>query len=186
MNNNSKLEKPIPPTMGLAVVADLWLWGALFLFIPNYFGLISGWQYLFIILGYIALIISFGGALTELGKLWKSEGLGYWRVSLVFLIPSISLYFSVEFQRITGAMASVAKVGAIILMMIGGPLFFHGIPYLFWKNNAEVQEGQPDTSRNEVTNKDSRKITLEVMANIVVALLALATAVVTLVEKIAP
>ncbi len=187
MKNNAKPKKPSPSTMGLAVVADLWLWGAIFLYTPNYFGITSGWQYLITILGYIALIISFAGALTELGKLWKSEGLGYWGASLVFLIPSISLYFAVKFQRITGTMANVAKIGAIILMMIGGPLFFHGIPYLFWKKDTEGQEiTQSTTFMDKVSNKESRKFNLEAMANIIVALLALATAIVTLVEKIAP
>lgn len=186
MNNSVKPKKPSPPTIGLAVVADLWLWGAIFLFIPNYFGIISGWQYLFTILGYIALIISFAGALTELGKLWKSEGLGYWGASLVFLIPSVSLYFAVEYQRIIGSMVLVAKIGAILLMIIGGPLFFHGIPYFFWKKDTGAQEAEPPNSKNTIVKKDSRKINLEAMANIIVALLALATAVVTLVEKIAP
>lgn len=187
MKSNTKPKKPSPPTIGLAVVADLWLWGAIFLYIPNYFNITSGWKYLFETLGYFALIISFAGALSELGKLWKSEGLGYWGASLVFLFPSISLYFAVEFQRITGIMANVAKIGAIILMMIGGPCFFHGIPYLFWKKGAEGQEvAQSLIPKDKVSNKESRKFNLEAMANIIVALLALATAIVTLVEKIIP
>lgn len=181
-----KPKKPSPPTIGLAVVADLWLWGALFLFIPNYFGIFSGWQYLFIIPGFIFLIISFAGALTELGKLWKSEGLGYWGASLVFLIPSIALYFAVKFQRITGDMVLVAKIGAILLLTIGGPFFFHGIPYFFWKKDTEVQETESTTSTHMNVNKEVRKSNLKAIANIIVALLALATAAINLVDKIMP
>lgn len=186
MKRNVKPKKPSPPTIGLAVVADLWLWGALFLYIPNYLGIYSGWQYFFIILGYVFLIISFAGALTELGKLWKSEGLGYWGASLVFLIPSVALYFSIEFQRITGKMVIFAKIGAILLMVIGGPLFFHGIPYFFWKKGSKTQENESTTSTNTIAIKEVRKSNLKAIANIIVALLALATAIVTLIEKIVP
>jgi len=179
-------KKPSPPTIGLAVVADLWLWGALLIYIPYYFGIISGWQYVFSVLGFIALIISFGGALVELGKLWKSEGLGYWGASLIFLIPSVALFFAIKFQRITGTMSIAAKIGALLLMAIGGPLFFQGIPYLFWKKDADKQKVEITPSANQSISTKSRKFNFEVMANIIVALLALATAVVTLVNKIVP
>jgi hypothetical protein len=185
-DTNVQPNKPSPPTMGLAVVADLWLLGSLLLFIPNYFGIISGWQYIFSVLGFITLTISFGGALVELGKLWKSEGLGYWGASLVFLIPSVALYFAVKFQRITGPMSIVAKIGVLLLMAIGGPLFFHGIPYFFWKKDTDKQKVEITPSANQTIRTKSQNINLEVIANIIVALLALATAIVTLVVKIAP
>lgn len=181
------IKKPGPPTLGLAVVADLWLWGALLLYAPSYLGIPSGWEILFYIAGFIALIISFAGALTELGKLWQSEGLSYWGVSLVFLIPAVALYLSVEYQRITGTLSVVAKIAALLLMALGGPMFFQGIPYLFWKKigGAQKSESAPDSQDRE-SKSEKLKTNLEVVANVIVALLALTTAIVTLIERIVP
>ena len=79
-----------PPTLGLAVVADLWLWGGLTILAPTYLA-IRGWDLAFNVVGLGMLVISFSGALLELSKLWQSEGLKYWGVSLVFLFPALIL-----------------------------------------------------------------------------------------------
>lgn len=181
-------KKPSPPTLGFAVVADLLLWGALLLYAPTYFTVTSGWRFAFYIPGFILLLISFVGALIELGKIWKSEGLSYWGVSLVFLIPAVALFLAVERNIITGTLRTVAKIGFLILISIGGPLFFHGIPYFFWKDEVDIQSTGISPTSDQETQHKSRKLktNLEVVANIVIALLALATAIVTLVEKILP
>jgi len=180
-------KKPGPPTLGLAVVADLWLWGALLLFAPNYLGIASGWQIPFYVLGGLALLISFGGALTELGKLWKTEALSYWGAGIVLLIPAAALYIAIGRQLITGALGVVAKVGALILTAIGGGLFLHGIPYLFWRQDSRTKEsssGPADAPDSVDEKRARRKANFEAIASIVVALLSLATAVVTLAEKL--
>ena len=67
-----KKKKPQPPLLGFAIVASLWVWGAILFFAPYYFNISGGWKIPFNILGTIMLTISFGGALTELSKqgLW--------------------------------------------------------------------------------------------------------------------
>jgi len=179
-------KKPDPPTIGLSIVADLWLWGILFLFVPSYFNIVSRWQYVFIVLGFLSLIISFAGALTELGKLWQSEGLTYWGVSLVFLIPSVALFLAVENQRISESFIVASKISALILLAIGGPLFFQGIPYFFWKEGVNDKNNNLTDADIQIKKSQTRKVNLEIIANVFVALLALATAIVTLIDKITP
>ena len=182
-------KKPEPPTLGLAVVADLWLLGALLLFAPNQLDIISGWQILFYVLGGVALVISFGGALIELGKLWKTEALSYWGVGIFLLIPAGALYIVVGRQLITGALGVTAKVFALVLTVIGGGMFFHGIPYLFWKQDSKTKQPPSDSTDTPVTSyekKAKRKGNFEAIASIIVAMLSLATAAVTIVWKLSP
>jgi hypothetical protein len=180
-------KKPGPPTLGLAIVADFWLWGALLLLAPSYFTITSGWRVPFLVLGFISLTISFGGALLEIGKLRKSEGLSYWGVSLVFLVPAAALFLSVRYGAITGALAIASKIAVLLLAAIGGPLFFQGLPYFFWKTPAPTpppEQPAPPSPSQIASAAAKRKTSLEIIANVIVALLALATAIVALVEKI--
>lgn len=131
MEQQSSKQKLGPPTLGLSIVADFWLWGAILILAPTYFAITSGWRIPFFILGFISLTISFGGALIEIGKLRKSEGLSIWGVSLVFIVPAIVLFLLVYYGRITGTLAVVSKVAILLLTAVGGPLFFQGIPYFF-------------------------------------------------------
>ncbi len=191
MNRKSKQseKKPRPPALGLAVVADLWLWGSLLLFAPNYFGIVSGWQIPFYVLGGLALVISFGGALIELGRLWKTEALSYWGAAIILLVPAGALCVSIERQFITGALGIIARIGVLILTAIGGSLFFHGVPYLFWQQNGKAGESLPDSVKvpdNSGEKQAKRKANMETIANVIVALLSLATAIVTLAEKLSP
>lgn len=182
-------KKPGPPTLGLAVVADLWLWGALLLFAPNYLGIVSGWQIPFYALGGLALSVSLAGALTELGRLWKTEALSYWGAGIVLLVPAGALYVAIERQIITGALGVIAKVGALVLTAIGGALFFQGIPYLFWKQNEKIEKSPSDSVNIPDTGdekRSKRKASLETIVSMIVALLSLATAIVALVEKLSP
>jgi hypothetical protein len=187
MDNKTKQKekKPTPPTSGLAIAGALWIWGFLLMYTPSYLGILGWWEYTFYVLGFIALTISLAGALTELGKLRQSEGLSYWGVSLVFLLPALALYLLVKYQHIAVMMVLLAKIAFLLLIAIGVPFIFLGISYFFWKKENVESERNP-SERVALSKVEKVKPTLEVMANIFIALLALATAIVTLVEKIIP
>jgi hypothetical protein len=187
MNNQNKQKekKPSPPTSGLAIAGALWIWGFLLMYAPPYLGIIGWWEYPFYVLGFIVLTISLAGALTELGKLRQSEGLSNWGVSLVFLLPALALYLLVKYQRITGTLVIPAKIAVLLLVAIGVPFIFLGVSYFFWKTE-HLEPPQKSSEQIAVSRVEKAKPTLEVIANIFVAMLALTTAIVTLVEKIIP
>ncbi len=185
----SPSEKQKPSTLGLGTVATLWLWGALLLFTPQYLGIIHPWRILFFVIGGLGIIISFAGALLELGKLWDSEGLEYWGVSLVFMIPAAALYVGVWQQLIDHPFVVPAKIAFLLLTAVGGSLFFHGVPYFFWESGVDAQHpaaGDEFPEPDHKTEKATKAKLFQVIANVIVALLSLATAVVTLVSKLAP
>ena len=179
--------KPRPPTLGLSTAAGLWLLGSVILYAPSYLGITSGWQILFIVVGLLVLVVSFAGAVTELGKLWNSQGLTYWGASLVFFLPAFLLHLAVTYQSISGAFAIVAKVGVLVFIVVGGGLFFQGMPFFFWKQDSSQKPKvvQPADSPDAQSEKAAKfKTNLEIIASIIVALLSVATATVTLIEKI--
>jgi hypothetical protein len=176
-----------PPGLGLAVVADLWLWGALSVWAPTYLQISSGWRFLFYVFGFVFLIVSFAGALLEIGKLWSKEGLDYWGVSLVFLLPAAVLYLLSATGRIEGVLLTIAKVAFLLLLAVGGPMFLQGVPY-FIRSSDRKREPKPAEEHNLHRIREDkaaqRKTTLEIVGRILVAFLSLATAIVALVEKL--
>jgi hypothetical protein len=179
-------DKRTPPTLGLAAVADLWLWGALLLYAPAYLALAAPWDMASYILGFVAVTISFAGAFTELGKLLRSEWLNYWGVSLVFLIPGVVLFLAVGNGSVSGALETASRAGVLVLLGLGGAMFFQGVPYLFWIDRAVSQEGigTQEHAVSVPTVQREHRANWRAAANGIVALLALATAVVTLLDKI--
>ncbi len=182
----NKETKPSPPTSGLAIAGAMWIWGALIIYAPTYIGITGGWENIFYVIGFIPLIISLAGALLEIGKLRKSEGLNYWGVSLVFLLPALAFYLLVEYQRVTGIWVSLAKIAALILTGVGVPFIFLGLSHFFWKKESPQTSQIPVEHSDDASKTEKTKPTLEVTANILIAMLALATAIVALVEKIIP
>jgi hypothetical protein len=184
-----KPKKPRPPLSGLAIVASLWLWGTILFYIPTYLNIVGGWRIPFNVLGAIALIISFGGALLELGKFWKSEALSYWGVGIIFLIPAIIFLVLVKLYPLAPLWETLAKIAALVLLAFSGPLFFMGIPYFFWKapqgqepKHAEETSAQ-EASAQEMAQREAKFTTI---ASIIIALLSLATALVKLVSEVIP
>jgi hypothetical protein len=182
----SKEKKPSPPTSGLAIAGAMWIWGALLMYAPSYLGIVGGWEYLFYIPGFVSLIISLAGALMEIGKLRQSEGLSYWGASLVFLLPAFALYLLVYYQRITGRLILIAKIAVLLLAAFGVPFVFLGISHFFWSKETPKESQAHSEHSDPISKVEKAKPTLEVAANILVAMLALATAIVTLVDKIIP
>ncbi len=156
------------------------------MYAPSYLGIVGGWEYIFYILGFVALIISLAGALMEIGKLRQSEGLSYWGVSLVFLLPAFAIYLLVEYQRITGILVNLAKVAVLLLSAFGVPFIFMGLSYFFWKNETPKKLEETSDHIEPASKVEKAKPTLEITANILIAMLAFATAIVALVEKIIP
>ena len=171
-----------PPTVNLAAATGLWLWGALALITPSYVGIGAPWGWGLYALGMVFLVISFAGALMELGKLFRSEGLSYWGVSLVFLIPAAVLYLLDHQHSVSGAMGAVVRFGAVVLAAFGGFLVILGVPYLTWA------EDQPSHVLAAGAESEARALaaakTVKAAASALVALLALATAVATFVERL--
>ncbi len=182
----AKEKKPSPPTSGLAIAGAMWIWGALLMYAPSYLDIVGGWEYLFYVPGFISLIISLAGALIEIGKLRQSEGLSYWGVSLVFLLPALAIYLLVDYQRITGGLIVLAKIAVLLLVAFGVPFVFLGISYFFWKKEPSQVRLASSEDTQPAKTIEKAKPTLEIAANILVAMLALATAIVTLVDKIIP
>lgn len=178
-------KRPSPPLSGLAIVADLWLWGAILFYAPNYLGIVGTWRILFNVCGFLAITISFVGALLELSKIWKSEGLSYWGTSLAFLIPALLLHMAVRYYALLPLLESIARVSTLILAAIGGALVFQGVPYFFWQPAKEPTE-QPSLAEAAEQKVARRRMNFEIAASIMIALLSLATAVVKLVLEIFP
>ena len=177
--------KPRPPLLGFAIVADLWLWGAILFYAPTYLGIVGGWRILFNVLGFVAITISFTGAVLELSKLWKSEGLSYWAVSFAFLFPALLLHIAVMHYAFMPLLESIARVATLILVALGGALLFQGVPYFFWQPAKERTE-QPSLEEGAERRAAKRRTNLEVVASILIALLSLATAVIQLILEILP
>jgi len=150
------------------------LWGALLLYAPVYLGIIGIWRAPFNIL--------FGGAVIELGKLRKNEGVKYWGISLVFLLPALLLHLGVTFAYLVSPWDTVAKIAVLILMAIGGPLLFLGLPYMFWKPSSNVSEFSPQQLAEQKEAK--RKIEINAIVSEIIALLSLLTAIVKFVADI--
>jgi len=184
-----KKKKPDPPLSGLSIVASLWLWGAILFFVPYYFDINGGWQIPFNILGVIILAISFGGALMEFSKHWKSEALSYWGAGLVFLVPSITLFVFVHLSNSSSVWIVLSKIGALLLLAIGAPFIFMGIPYLFWRDEQEAKLEEllaEDLSDEEKIEKQvsRQEARFSSIASIIIALLSLTTAIVKLMFEI--
>lgn len=182
-------KKPQPPLSGLAIVASLWLWGAILFYTPTYLNIAGGWQIPFNVLGAIALIISFGGALLEFSKFWKSEALSYWGVGIIFLIPAIIFFVLVKLYPLAPLWETLAKTAALVLLAFSGPFFFMSVPYFFWK----ASQGQEPKHTEEVSAQEAsaqktaqREAKFTKIASIIIALLSLATAVVKLASEIIP
>ena len=185
VKNKPKENKPSPPTSGIAIAGAFWIWGFILLYTPPYLGIIGVWKYPFYVLGFIGLTISLAGALIELGKLRHSEGLSNWGASIVFLLPALALYLLVKYQHIAGALVIPTKIAILLLVAMGVPFIFLGISYFFWKKEIPELPQKP-FEQIAISRIEKAKPTLKVIANIIVAMLALATAIVTLVEKIIP
>jgi hypothetical protein len=180
---NSVVEqKPSPPLERMSAWAMMWLWGALLLYTPIYLNVTGTWQAPFNVLGLIAIIISFGGAVIELGKLRKNDGFKYWGVSLVFLLPALLLHLGVAFRYIVPPWDTVAKIAVLILIAIGGPLLFLGLPYMFWKPTQNVAEISPQQLAEQKEAK--RKTDINTIVSAIIALLSLLTAIVKFVADI--
>ena len=168
-------EKINPKGLGFAIVADLWLWGAMAFFTPTLFSITSDWKWFFSVTGLILVLISFAGALLEVENYVNREVWGYWGVSLLFLVPSILLFILILQQIVSENFLVASKIIAMILLTIGGPMFFQGVPYLFdWKKST--QKGifiQPE---------QKKKANFEIIGNILVALFSLVTAIVALIR----
>lgn len=80
----------------------------------------------------VLLVVSFAGAVMELGKLLHSQGLNYVGVSLVFLVPAAVIFASDTAGHLAGTMQFVARLGVLSLVGLGGAMAFQSIPYFFW------------------------------------------------------
>jgi len=186
---SKKPKKPQPPLSGLAIVASLWLWGAILFYAPTYLSIVGGWRIPFNVFGAIALITSFAGALIELGKFWKSEALSYWGAGLVFLIPAGILFALVEFYSLSPVLETIAKVAALLLLAFSGPFFFMGVPHFFWKEKQEqVSQTTEEIPEEEIMAQKlaRREARFTTIASIIIAFLSLATAVIKLGLEILP
>jgi hypothetical protein len=179
---NSVEEKASPPLERMSAWATIWLWGALLLYAPIYLNIIGTWRAPFNILGLVAIIISFGGAVIELGKLRKNDGFKYWGVSLVFLLPALLLHLGVAFAYLVSPWDTVAKIAVLILIGIGGPLLFLGLPYMFWRPTQSVTELSPQQLAEQKEAK--RKTDINTIVSAIIALLSLLTAIVKFVADI--
>jgi len=189
IGNKEKSKKPQHPLSGLSIVASLWLWGSILFYAPIYFGISGGWRIPFNLFGTIAIIISFAGALIELGKYWKNEGWSYWGVGLVFLIPSVILFSLVKIYTMSPILLTTAKIGALVLLALSGPFIFMGIPYFFWREpQAQILKPAKDIPKEEAAAEKlaKREARFTTIASIIIACLSLATAVVKLVLEIMP
>jgi cation transport ATPase len=164
---------------GLTVAAILWLWGSLLLYAPIYLG-IAGWgRILFNVLGGLAIAISLLVAIEELTELWKKKAMGYWSISLVFLVPAVILHLAVMFASLPSLWETVARIVALILVFIGGPFVIVGLSNVLWKPKPQRAEQAYQISIVEAAERkaDRRRANFSLS----IALLTLATTIIKLV-----
>jgi len=177
-----KKNKKTPPLQGIAIAAILWLWGTLFLYAPGYIGFSGTLQTIFNLIGIILIIISLVGALIELGKLWDNEALSYWGISLVFLVPAGLLHIAQITYDFYNPWDVILKASILLLIFVGGPFVFIGVPYVFWKSRKEEL---PEITEEELKIRKSknREKKLDLIFTLCIALLSLTTAIITFVSE---
>jgi hypothetical protein len=175
--------KTKPDLLGFSTVAVLWWWGSLFLYSPTYLNITGVFSVVLTFVGAVFLIISFSGAILEIGKFRKNDGINYLAGSALFILPAIGLHAWNELSTLPTIMVSLVKFMVLILFAFGGALMFQGIAYALWKKPPEKDDASVIQSEQKV---DSRKANFELSANIIVAVLSLITAIIALAGEILP
>lgn len=163
---------------GFFMVAWLSVVGIILFYTPIYIGISGVFKVVVNALGWIAIIISFAGALIELSNIFKNDGFSYIGTSLVFLIPAILLHISQERYLSNPTVIVIIKTVVIILIIIGsafillGVSAFIGTPSDKFKKSIKVQKSE------------DKKNVFELLAPILIAILSVTTAIIKLISEI--
>lgn len=172
-----KTKKPAPKWSGFFIASWFWIVGIIFFITPKYIGFSGIGETILVIFGWIALVISFVGALLELSKIYNNEAFKYVGVSLFFLIPSILMYLYIQNNVITRGWAISIKILTILLVIVGSGILLYGISYFFESSPNERSVVEPK-------RPSSSKTKFEFFSSIIVAILSLTTALLQLLGKI--
>lgn len=179
-DDKSAKKKESPKTSGFFIASWFWVVGAVFFYLPYYYGGVP--QYLdivFSILGWVSLIISFIGTSIELSRLVKNEGFSYWGACLVFIVPAIALQYSISsFEN--QYLINIIKTINVLLVFIGSGLFLYGLSFFFEKKDNSVNDG---ATINSGTKEHKFKRVFETSISILIALITLATAILQLTKE---
>ena len=183
-----KKDRIVSPYENFGVFASFWLWGLLLFVAPNYLSIIGGWKIVFIVLGFIAIIISFTGMCFEFAKLFQNKGLEYLATFVLFALPALIIHLALTHNYLKKPVISIiAKIAVLLLVSVGGAVFLVGIPYLFWMPKSEQEFMQAEKSSVKEASKSEMtkgKTTLKAIATIVIILLNLATAIIKLIIEL--
>jgi hypothetical protein len=175
--------KSAPPFLGFSTAAILWWWGLLFMYSPTYLNITGVVSTILTIIGFVFLTISLAGAVVEVGKYLKNDGVNYFGGATLFMLPAIGLH-AWDVSSILPSFISVSiRIVAIILMALGGSLLLQGIPYALWKKPSDVET--TDTLQSE-QKAENRRMNMELLANMIVAILSVTTAMISFANKMLP
>lgn len=178
VNPESQSRKPKPQWSGFFIAAWLWIVGVTMFFVPTYIGVHGIIGYILTGIGWVSLIISFGGALTELGTIFNNEGFTFLGVSLVFFIPSGIIHFMQQEYATKSAWIIISKSSVVILFLVGSGLLMYGISFFLEPRSSK------QTLQNEQNKPTNSKSIAEVLIPVIVAILSLATAILQFVYKL--
>lgn len=168
-NNNTSKEKKVSPKWSVFFIATWFLViGIILFYTPEYIGVEGIVQKIIIFGAWIAIIVSLIGSFIELSNILKNEGFAYLGTSLIFIIPAILLhvYQSKNLSRVS--LITTLKTIAILLILVGSGILLYGFSF-FLERESKKSEANTD-----------KKINIELIVSLIIALLTLATAIIQL------
>lgn len=164
---------------GFFIAACFLVLGVILFYTPSYIG-INGWiEKAINFFGWLAIIISFGCAFIELSNIFKNDGFSYIGVSFVFFVPAILLHILQGKSLSKQAGIIISKIIVIFFIIIGFGLLYGVSFFLGELNDESIKEEVVVVQRNK-----TKKSFIELISPIIIAILALVTAIFQFMSKI--
>lgn len=173
--------KPSPKWSGFFIAAWFLFVGAILFYTPVYIGIHGCEEKIINFFGWLAIVISFGGAFIELSNIFKNDGFSFLGVSLVFFVPAILLHILQSKYLSNKSGIIISKIIVILLLIIGSGLFLYGISFFLENLSNSRAKGEIAITKEMNMNKKSF---IELISPIIIAILALATAIFQFISKI--
>lgn len=165
---------------GICIAAWFLVVGIILFSTPIYIG-VGGWIEMLINgVGWIAIVISFGGTLIEFTNIFKNDGFSYLGVSLIFFIPAILIHFLQNGALYNNSIIIILKIIVIFLLIIGSGIAIYGVSFFL----EEVNDDSIEEKAMLVNKTRNKKSYIEFISSIVIAILALLTAIIQFISKV--
>jgi hypothetical protein len=192
-DQNQTLDKPDeksePKFSGLAIAGAFWWWAIVCAVCPTYYGIDTWPKFIFYGLTVISLFVTIVLAFFDLAGLLDMEPLKSWGFGIAFLF--LSAAFFVFERQITNyqVFSTFIKFMTLLLASIGGALVSWGFsdiqPRSKPTNNDKTDPvSSPPTDSSQESARTPANKTIDTAKTVTVALLTLATAIVSLIRAI--